>query len=115
MSLVSVRLGRRDPVRRRAATSTSVAAGSGLRTMADLPTGGRARIVAVHEDADPAVARRLVDLGFAPGAEVAMVRKAPMADPVVYRVAGYDLALRRVQARCLLVAPSDGTVPGTLG
>jgi Fe2+ transport system protein FeoA len=36
-----------------------------------------------------------------------MVRRAPMADPVVFRVAGYDVALRRVQARCIAVGPAS--------
>jgi Fe2+ transport system protein FeoA len=30
-----------------------------------------------------------------------------MADPVVFRVAGYDVALRRAQARCIAVRPAS--------
>ena len=73
-------------------------------TLADLSRGARASVTGVCDEADPATARRLFDLGFAPGAEVEMVRKAPMADPVVFRVAGYDIALRRAQARCIQVS-----------
>jgi ferrous iron transport protein A len=76
-------------------------------TLADLRAGDRVRVTAVDDSSDPAVARRLLDLGFTPGAEVSMVRRAPMADPVVFRVAGYDVALRRVQARCIAVGPAS--------
>ncbi|MEO6956038.1 MAG: FeoA family protein [Antricoccus sp.] len=72
-------------------------------TLADLKTGSVGRILDVRDDTDPATARRLVDLGFFPGAEVMMVRRAPMADPVIYRVAGSEVALRRRQARCIRV------------
>lgn len=83
-----------------AATPTEASTDS--PTLADLGRGGRARVLAV-EGAHPAIARRLFDLGFAPGAEVEMLRRAPMADPVVYRVAGYDIALRRAEAGCVRV------------
>lgn len=72
-------------------------------TLADLKPGRRARIVDVRDDLAPAAARRLFDLGFTPGADVTVVRRAPMADPIVFRVAGCELALRRVQARCVRV------------
>ncbi len=74
-------------------------------TLADLKPGSRARIVDVRDDMAPAAARRLFDLGFTPGADVMVVRRAPMADPVVFRVAGCELALRRAQARCIRVCP----------
>lgn len=75
-------------------------------TLADMATGQAARVVDVEADHDPAGARRMFDLGFVPGAEVRMVRQAPLADPVVFRVAGYDIALRREQARWVRVAAS---------
>lgn len=71
-------------------------------TLADLKPGQTCRIVDVRDDA-PTTTRRLVDLGFAPGAEVVVVRRAPMADPVVFRVAGCELALRRRQASSIHV------------
>lgn len=73
-------------------------------TLADLGRGVTVQVVGVTDEAHPAIARRLFDLGFAPGAEVEMLRRAPLADPVVFRVAGYDIALRRAEARCIRVA-----------
>ncbi|WP_083283272.1 FeoA family protein [Humibacillus sp. DSM 29435] len=73
-------------------------------TLADLRAGDTAHIVELSTSTDPATARRLFDLGFAPGAPVQMLRRAPMADPVIFRLAGYEVALRRVHARCVGVS-----------
>jgi len=34
-----------------------------------------------------------------PGIEVTMVRRAPLRDPVIFRVGDYEIALRRAQSR----------------
>ncbi len=89
--------------RERAVASTVPTPSPRCTTLADLPAGSTACILDVCDEAQPATARRLVDLGFAPGAQVSVVRRAPMADPVIFRVAGGELALRRCQARCINV------------
>ncbi|MGX4692552.1 FeoA family protein [Streptomyces sp. JNUCC 63] len=66
--------------------------------LADLRPGMSGQVVDIDESVEPSTARRLFDLGFAPGAEVAVVRKAPLGDPVVFQVAEYEVALRKVQA-----------------
>lgn len=76
---------------------------SGTVPLSDLRAGMRAVISGFREDVDQATGRRLVDLGFMPGTSVTMVRKAPLRDPVVYRVADYEIALRKVQAKNILV------------
>lgn len=76
-----------------------------LTTLADLPRGCSARIVEVCVDGDTAAARRMYALGFTPDAAVTTVRRAPLADPVIFRIGGYDVALRRAQARQIRVRP----------
>ncbi len=98
MSMVSAHLGRRVVQPHAVPDDTAVS------TLADLRRGTTARIVGICETADPATCRRLFDLGFAPGTEVEMLRRAPMADPVVFRIAGYEIALRREQACCIRVS-----------
>ena len=100
MSIATEHLGQRliEP-----ASLASSSAAAPMATMASLTRGQRGLIHDVCDQADPATARRLFDLGFAPGVEVEMLRQAPLADPVVFRVAGYDIALRRAQARCIQV------------
>lgn len=65
--------------------------------------GATVQVVGVVGD-DP-VARRLIDLGFRPGTEVQVERVAPFGDPVQYRLHGYRLALRKCEARRVLVKP----------
>ncbi|WP_370248025.1 ferrous iron transport protein A [Nocardioides sp.] len=77
--------------------------GQQVGSLADLERGRPAEVCGV-ESADPAIAQRLLDLGFVPGTPVEMVRRAPLRDPVIYRVAGYEIALRRAQAACIRIA-----------
>ncbi|MEU8650542.1 FeoA family protein [Streptomyces sp. NPDC048737] len=68
------------------------------RSLADLAPGARASVTGVVADGEPTVVRRLHDLGFTPGAVVEVVRRAPLRDPVLYRVKDYEVCLRRAQA-----------------
>ena len=107
MSLVSALLSQRVVATRVGESYTTVGeperARPTITTLADLRSGCTARIIAVCDAADAATARRLFDLGFAPGAEVQVVRRAPLSDPAIVRIAGYEIALRRAQARCIQV------------
>ncbi|GAB1640821.1 FeoA family protein [Krasilnikovia sp. MM14-A1259] len=73
------------------------------QTLADLPPGARARVASVRVPGSAVTARRLMDLGFTTGTEVQVVRRAPLRDPVVYRVKDYEICLRRAQASCVQV------------
>src|SRR5689334_22305278 len=70
--------------------------------LADLAPGRRAIVLGMTADAPPLVARRLEDLGMTGGTTVEVVRRAPLRDPVVYRVKDYELCLRRAQAAYVL-------------
>ena len=72
---------------------------AGGLTMADLQRGEPARVIGYGDEVEPSAARRLFDLGLVPGADVTMVRRAPLRDPVIFRVGDYEIALRAVQAR----------------
>jgi ferrous iron transport protein A len=43
-------------------------------------------------------------MGMVPGAEVSVVKSAPLGDPIQVRVRDYDLALRRTEAQTITVA-----------
>ncbi|MEH0548027.1 ferrous iron transport protein A [Streptomyces sp. NBC_00490] len=70
-------------------------------SLADLAPGARAAVIGFAADGEPTVVRRLHDLGFTPGAVVEVVRRAPLRDPVLYRVKDYEVCLRRAQAACV--------------
>jgi ferrous iron transport protein A len=47
--------------------------------------------------------RRLIDLGFTPGEEVVVTHAAPLGDPIIIRVRGALLALRKREAAWIRV------------
>jgi len=61
----------------------------------------RAAIQSVHGGA--ALRKRLLDMGLVPGAEISVVRVAPLGDPVEYMVKGYRLSLRRSEASQVMI------------
>jgi Fe2+ transport system protein FeoA len=69
------------------------------RTLFDLVTGNRARIVRIHGSATRDIRQRLLDMGVTRGTEVRIERHAPLGDPVEINVKGYYLALRMSEAR----------------
>lgn len=62
-----------------------------------LGVGCRGCVVSVTGDTD--VRRRLLEMGFCNGAEVEVLRRAPLGDPIEFRLRGYCLSLRDEQAR----------------
>ncbi|MEV6790744.1 FeoA family protein [Streptomyces sp. NPDC051320] len=92
MPMVSVQLGARR-------SGPSVPTDSaGVARLADLRPGMSGEVIDIDESVEPSTARRLFDLGFAPGAEVTVLRKAPLGDPVVFQVVDYEVALRKAQS-----------------
>lgn len=61
-------------------------------------------VVAVGGDRD--LRRRLLEMGFCNGAQVNVVRRAPLGDPIEFRLRGYHLSLRADQAQYVLVSQS---------
>jgi ferrous iron transport protein A len=54
--------------------------------------------------------RRLLELGFIEGADVAVLHEGPVArDPLAVRVNGATIALRRREAMAILVIPSESS------
>ncbi|ASL26324.1 FeoA family protein [Azotobacter chroococcum] len=68
----------------------------------DLHVGERARVLGFAEGGG-AYRRKLLSMGFTPGAEISITRVAPMGDPVEIRVRGFALSLRRDEADALSV------------
>lgn len=84
---------------------------AGTRSLVDLPAGATATVVWTGVDAEPHIARRLVDLGLVPGTPVTVVRRAPLRDPTLYRFADTSMCLRAAQARHVLVTAEPRPEP----
>lgn len=72
-------------------------------SLASLAVGQRGLISEVR--AGDAVGDRLLDLGLVPGTPVLVLRRAPLGDPSVYELRGYQLCLRRSEAERIAVRP----------
>lgn len=71
-------------------------------TLKDLAVGDQARVTG-YTEGGRAYRKKLLTMGLTPGAEIAVVRVAPMGDPVEIRVRGTSLTLRKDEARALEV------------
>ena len=83
-------------------TVSDEAAGAGERVLDELAPGEGGVIARLG--GDPAIMRRLMELGLVPGTEVAVVRRAPLGDPIELSVRGLHLSLRRTEASHIHVA-----------
>ena len=66
-----------------------------------LKVGQRAQILELKGQGK--LQRRLLSMGFVPGAFVSVIRQAPFGDPVQYRIKKANIALRRKEADKLIV------------
>lgn len=69
-----------------------------MATLDELPKGKTAVICAVAGKKD-SLRRHLLEMGLTPGVEVTLVKTAPLGDPLEFKVRGYELTLRREDAR----------------
>ena len=67
-----------------------------MRTIKDLKIGESALITSVGGEG--ALRQHFLDMGLIPGAQVQLVKYAPMGDPMELRVHGYELTLRVADA-----------------
>ena len=68
-----------------------------VRTLADISIGQKGYVRRVNGDGGRR--RRIVDMGITPGAEIKIIKAAPMGDPIEIALRGYTLSLRREDAR----------------
>lgn len=66
---------------------------SPLKTLRQIPIGGRARVVRVGGEGP--LRRRLLDMGITKGVILQVLKSAPLGDPVEISLRGYRLSLRK--------------------
>jgi len=72
-----------------------------VKTLNQLEPGERATIIKVGGEGP--VRRRILDMGVVRGADIEVVRVAPLGDPVEFRIKGYNLSLRKSEAQNIQV------------
>lgn len=71
--------------------------------LSELKIGEKALIVRVGGTGQ--FRKRILEMGFVQGKEVCVIQGAPMADPIQYRILGYDVSLRRADAELIEISP----------
>ena len=69
--------------------------------MRELKVGEKAKVVAITAIGE--LGRRIRDMGLVPGAELEVVGRAPLMDPVALRLTGFTLSLRNNEADYIAV------------
>jgi ferrous iron transport protein B len=74
-------------------------------TLKDLSIGKTAVVTSVGGEG--ALRQHFLDMGVIPGAEVTLVKYAPMGDPMELRLHGYELTLRLEDSEKITITPLD--------
>ena len=78
-----------------------------VSTLDQLPVGAGATVSALAFTGGKR--RRMLDLGFVPGAAVSALQASPWGDPVAYGVSGAVIALRREDAARIAISEKGGS------
>lgn len=70
-------------------------------TLFELAVGESARIKEVN--GEKKLVRRLFDMGLTPGVEVYLRKKAPLGDPIELTLRGYELSIRKAEAKSIVI------------
>ena len=74
---------------------------SPLKTLRQIPIGGRARVVRVGGEGP--LRRRLLDMGITKGVVIHVRKVAPLGDPMELNLRGYELSVRKADAEMIEV------------
>ncbi len=70
-------------------------------TLFELAVGESAVIKEVS--GEKKLVRRLFDMGLTPGVEVYLRKKAPLGDPIELTLRGYELSIRKAEAKSISI------------
>lgn len=80
-----------------------------MRLLDNEKIGTTVRVVKVHGTG--AFRQRLLEMGFVKGAEVTVLKNAPLRDPVEYKILGSHISLRHSEAAQVEVCSLDDIIP----
>lgn len=71
-------------------------------TLKDVKVGQSATVLKL--EGEGALRRRIMDMGITKGTEILVKKVAPLGDPLELTVRGYQLSIRKADAKKILVA-----------
>ena len=72
-----------------------------MKTLGEAVKGNTVKVVKLHGEGP--VKRRIMDMGITKGAEIYIRKIAPLGDPVEVNVRGYELSIRKADAKMIEV------------
>ena len=72
-----------------------------IKTLTSLSPGEMAVIQTFNTELN--LQSRLVEMGILPGVEIRLIKKAPFKGPIEFKIRGYEVSLRYVDAEQVLV------------
>ena len=64
---------------------------------------GQVGVIVDIVEGSPRIRRRILDMGLVRGTKIRVVRVAPLKDPIEFQTSGYNLSLRRDEAKNIIV------------
>jgi len=77
-----------------------------VKALSDLKTCSKGKVKQITGSGQ--LKRKLLDMGIVPGSELEILRVAPLGDPVEIKIKGYNLSLRKEEARQVYVEVLQG-------
>lgn len=72
-----------------------------MSTLKDIKCGETVNVKKI--DGEGAIRRRIMDMGITRGCEIFVRKVAPFGDPIEINVRGYELSLRKEDAKMIIV------------
>ena len=72
-----------------------------MNTLNQVRVGKSRKVIKVYGEG--AVRRRIMDMGITKGVEIYVKKVAPLGDPIEVTVRGYDLSIRKEEAKLIEV------------
>ena len=76
-----------------------------MKTLKDAKVGQTVTVARLHGEGP--VRRRIMDMGITRGTEIYLRKVAPLGDPIEVCLRGYELTLRKDDARKIEVCPEE--------
>ena len=68
-----------------------------IKVLSELTPGERGKVKKITGEGQ--LKRKLLDMGVIPGSEIEVIKVAPLGDPINIKIKGYQLSLRKEEAR----------------
>ena len=73
-----------------------------MKTLREAKVGDTVKVVKLHGEG--ATKRRIMDMGITKGVEIHVRKVAPLGDPMELSVRGYELSVRKADAKMIEIA-----------